>query len=150
MPPITPPPGFGFGDRSPVRNSIGVQPFVGPERHWKACGMQPIQQIDPNMVWPSSGQKVRFAFPDGLFMIVVEGIRSDGMPCIVHQPVRYSVFKHPINLGVLISGMWAQLNSYRDCACVPHEPCKLHAPEVKTDDTPKIELTDRPDDARGD
>lgn len=100
-------------------------PIITGARSWKGMGMQ-INPVDPQDLWPETGQTVAQAFPRGLFMVVVFAVRSDDMPCKVILPLSGQVIRDPFHFDGALRHGWGLLNTYRDCECTVTQTCANH------------------------
>lgn len=100
--------------------------LIGQSRTWKQVMMLPPQQVDPKDFWAPMNQRVATAYPHGLWMIVVQGMRSDDVPFQVSSPTEGRMFRDPSRLGYHIAGMWQFLNGYLNCGCVEGKMCDKH------------------------
>lgn len=100
--------------------------LIGRSRTWKQCAMVPFQKVNPLFFWVPANERVGKAFPHGLFMLIVQGMRSDDLPCQVTAPVDGRMFRDPSRLGMHIAGAWQILHSYLDCECQVGKSCEKH------------------------
>lgn len=112
-------------------NGFASVPIVGGDskkRTWKMVRQSLFLPIDPQAIDPHTGKTVGEQHPMGLFLVSVEGHRSDDLPCAIQASVDGRMFSDPRALGELLSRAWAMLETYRTCPCRPHQPCSMHAP----------------------
>lgn len=100
--------------------------LTGLVRTWKQVLMLPWKQVEPSEFWAPLNERVATAFPDGLWMCVIQGMRSDDVPFSVTAPIDGRMFKDPMRLGNHVAGAWQVLHTYLGCGCVEGTMCDEH------------------------
>jgi len=99
-------------------------PIIGKTREWKELSFEfmPIAKAPVVDVPGAKPEIVGYQF-------VFKGMRSDGIPCqVVHVIEKAKVVDDPILTAFqFVRNGLTHLESYRTCACLPNQPCPLHA-----------------------
>jgi len=110
--------------------STGV-PIVGRARTWTEVQMVPWRQVHPAEFDPNANAKVAVSYPRGLWMCVVQGMRSDGLPCAVTVPIDGRMLDDPARVGQHLAGAFGVFHTYLTCDCREGRPCDTHQPLMR-------------------